>query len=164
MTRLELEFNDYCESNIHGSEYQLHIKVLSRWAQKEIADLRKWVNDLQSGMYINCVYCGHRYGPKDEVPASMADVLKKHIEKCPKHPMSALHKEVSRLKSIIDAGRRGMGIDELELCLKMANEETDMLRKAVEWALATGQDHLITEDGFSFSKWKAELRRKAKEG
>jgi hypothetical protein len=52
--------------------------------------LLQWVDDLQSGMFINCVYCGHRYGPQDEVPASMADVLKQHIAQCPNHPMSEL--------------------------------------------------------------------------
>lgn len=59
--------------------------------------LEQWVKDLQSGMYVNCVYCGHRYGPDDKVPTSMADALKEHIEQCPKHPMSALKKEVERL-------------------------------------------------------------------
>jgi hypothetical protein len=58
--------------------------------EDEINRLKGWINDLQSGMYINCVYCGHRYGPSDEVPESMADVLKKHIEECPEHPMSKL--------------------------------------------------------------------------
>jgi len=61
-------------------------------AEAEVERLKKWVNDLHSGMYINCVYCGHQYGPKDKVPSSMADVLKKHVEKCPKHPMSSLRK------------------------------------------------------------------------
>lgn len=56
----------------------------------ELTKLTGWVRDLQSGMYINCVYCGHRYGPSDKVPASMADVLKAHIAECPKHPMSEL--------------------------------------------------------------------------
>lgn len=56
--------------------------------------LRKWVDDLQSGMYINCVYCGHRYGPQDKVPTSMADVLKEHVEQCPEHPMSKLRNRV----------------------------------------------------------------------
>ena len=51
--------------------------------------LQQWVHDCQAGMYINCVYCGHRYGPDDEVPATMADVLKEHIMVCPKHPLSA---------------------------------------------------------------------------
>jgi len=45
--------------------------------QDENQRLASWVADLQSGMFINCVYCGHRYGPKDEVP--------EHIEVCPKH-------------------------------------------------------------------------------
>jgi hypothetical protein len=66
--------------------------------------LAKWVNDLQSGMFINCVYCGHRYGPREDTPVSMADVLKKHIEGCPKHPMSALKKEMETLtKKLSDA-------------------------------------------------------------
>lgn len=33
--------------------------------------LKQWVHDLQSGMFINCVYCGHRYGPKDQMPATL---------------------------------------------------------------------------------------------
>jgi hypothetical protein len=49
--------------------------------------LQKWVDDLQSGMYVNCVYCGHRYGPCETTPVSMADALKAHVEQCPKHPL-----------------------------------------------------------------------------
>ena len=56
----------------------------------EIERLEIWISDLQSEMFINCVYCGHNYGPDDEVPATMAEVLKEHIAQCPKHPMSAL--------------------------------------------------------------------------
>ena len=67
----------------------------------EVRRLQAWVNDLQSGMYINCVYCGHRYGPGDEVPATMADVLKEHIEQCPQHPMSHLKSENRRLQDTI---------------------------------------------------------------
>lgn len=69
----------------------------------EIARLKQWVNDLQSGMYINCVYCGHRYGPQDEVPSSMADVLKEHVEQCPEHPMSALKTKVRELQEELGA-------------------------------------------------------------
>lgn len=80
--------------------------------KSEIEELQKWVNDLHAGMYINCVYCGHRYGPDTEVPASMADVLKKHIEQCPKHPMSALKAENeklgTRLRKIEEAAREAI--------------------------------------------------------
>ena len=69
-------------------------------AKEEIEELKKWIDDLQSGMYINCVYCGHRYGPKENTPSSMADVLKEHIEQCPKHPMSQLKKEIEELKKL----------------------------------------------------------------
>jgi hypothetical protein len=58
--------------------------------RQEIERLKKWVDDLQSGIYVNCVYCGHQYGPKETTPVSMADALKAHIEQCPKHPMSVL--------------------------------------------------------------------------
>lgn len=71
-------------------------------ADREIERLQQHVNDLQAGMYINCVYCGHRYGPDDEVPATMADALKEHVEQCPKHPMSALKQIVESLAQRIE--------------------------------------------------------------
>lgn len=47
---------------------QLSIEDRLQWNANEMARqsaeikrLRDWMNDLQSGMYINCVYCGHRY-------------------------------------------------------------------------------------------------------
>lgn len=64
---------------------------------------KQWVNDLQSGMYVNCVYCGYRYGPEDEVPSSMADALKEHIEHCPEHPMSKLKAELEALRAVKEA-------------------------------------------------------------
>jgi len=64
-----------------------------------ITELEAWVNDLQSGMYINCVYCGHRYGPRKNTPVAMADILKQHIEKCPHHPLSHMKKQVTELKA-----------------------------------------------------------------
>ena len=73
--------------------------------QKRVKQLEDWVNDLQSGMYINCVYCGYRYGPRDKVPASMADVLKSHIEKCPDHPMSKLKARVDELEDDVERYR-----------------------------------------------------------
>lgn len=60
--------------------------------KQELERYKQWVADCQSGMYINCVYCGHRYGPSDEVPCSKADALKQHIAQCDKHPMSKLLK------------------------------------------------------------------------
>lgn len=69
--------------------------------ESELQRLQKWASDLQSGMYINCVYCGHRYGPRENTPISMADVLKEHIEKCPAHPMSALKADVANLEKIL---------------------------------------------------------------
>lgn len=69
--------------------------------QEENKKLLDWINDLQSGMYINCVYCGHRYGPTDTTPDTKAEMLKKHIEQCPEHPMSKLKEENNKLKEIL---------------------------------------------------------------
>ncbi len=81
------------------------------WLIEEVERLQTWVNDLQSGMYINCVYCGHRYGPSPETPVAMADVLKEHIEKCPKHPMSALQAENEFMRNTLEEFRAGVARD-----------------------------------------------------
>ena len=67
--------------------------------KKENKRLEAWIDDLQSGMYINCVYCGHRYGPDDDVKIPMRGQLEKHIEQCPKHPLSKAKAELSTLRS-----------------------------------------------------------------
>lgn len=54
----------------------------------DIERLEAHVADLQSGMFVNCVYCGHRYGPQMTTPVTMADALKEHIAQCPEHPMA----------------------------------------------------------------------------
>lgn len=59
---------------------------------EDVNSLRQWVVDLHSGMYVNCVYCGHRYGPEDSTPVSMAEMLKRHVQECPEHPMSELRR------------------------------------------------------------------------
>ena len=75
----------------------------AEWRDDSIRKLRQWIGDLQSGMYINCVYCGHRYGPKDQVPSSMANVLKEHIKTCPQHPMSSLVDLIKSLEWSVDS-------------------------------------------------------------
>lgn len=67
----------------------------------ELAFFRQWVEDLQSGMYVNCVYCGHRYGPGETTPVSMADALKAHAEQCPKHPLAAAVAKAKRLEAML---------------------------------------------------------------
>lgn len=69
--------------------------------QADLKRYKEWVNDLQSGMYVNCIYCGYRYGPADKVPVSMAEVLKQHIEQCPEHPMSKLKAKNAELESAL---------------------------------------------------------------
>ncbi len=66
----------------------------------ENQQLEAWIDDLQSGMYINCVYCGHRYGPNSGPNhlVTMRKALEQHITECPKHPLSAAKKEIAKLK------------------------------------------------------------------
>jgi hypothetical protein len=71
--------------------------------ETEVYRLHQWVSDLQSGMFINCVYCGHRYGPDPGTPIAMAEVLKLHIEQCLEHPMSKLKAESELLKGLLKA-------------------------------------------------------------
>ena len=73
---------------------------MSNALSEENTRLKQWVSDLQASCYVNCVYCGHRYGPDDEVPVAMAEALRQHIAQCPEHPLS---KEKAALKATTDA-------------------------------------------------------------
>ncbi len=91
----------------------------------EIKDLSKWIDDLQSEMYVNCAYCGHRYGPRKDTSENMREVLKKHIESCPKHPMSELKLENEQL--LLELSETQKQLDEArrsnELEFKNSNRE-----------------------------------------
>lgn len=60
--------------------------------------LEAWIDDLQSGMYINCVYCGHRYGPQENTAVSMRKQLYEHIAKCPKHPLTIANAQIAAME------------------------------------------------------------------
>lgn len=66
----------------------------------ECARLTAWVNDLQSGMYINCVYCGHRYGPGEGQPTMQA-ALTEHISSCPKHPLRRAREDLDGIRRLV---------------------------------------------------------------
>lgn len=67
-------------------------------ADVEIEQLQAWVDDLQSGMFVNCVYCGYRYGPEQTTALTMREALYQHIAKCPKHPLSKANAEIEQLQ------------------------------------------------------------------
>lgn len=103
-------------------------------AVTKIACYMQWVNDLQSGMYVNCVYCGHRYGPSDKTPVSMADMLKEHIERCPEHPMSKLKadnerlsQKVSKVTRELDAAKRTINLLALRSCGNCRHNDPDTI-------------------------------------
>ena len=90
-------------------------------ADAEIGRLTTWVNDLQSGMYVNCVYCGHQYGPGETTPVTMADALKAHVEQCPKHPMSALRLQLAAMsRDILESHTKMLAQEERERRLREA--------------------------------------------
>lgn len=99
-------------------EYDKRVSIaVLPWAeweaqQRRIQELEQWVADLQSGMFVNCVYCGHRYGPSPGTPVAMAEVLKQHIEKCPKHPMSILKARNMELEQEMERLKRNMTIEQ----------------------------------------------------
>lgn len=87
-------------SNQHIEQFQMlqDADQQNRKLQAENARLKSWIDDLQSGMFVNCVYCGHRYGPKGDTPTSMADILKEHITQCSQHPLSIALAENAELR------------------------------------------------------------------
>ncbi len=62
--------------------------------------LGTWVSDLQTGLYINCVYCGHRYEPG--TPGTRSEVLYEHIRICPEHPLSKAQRLNAELRQQLD--------------------------------------------------------------
>lgn len=96
----------------------------------EIERLSRWVSDLQSGMYINCVYCGHRYGPRETTPASMAEVLKAHVEECPQHPMSALRAEREAAIELLTVARALLPDPDFE-----PNEDREVVLRAIRYRI-----------------------------
>jgi ribosomal protein L37AE/L43A len=85
IARLRGELQAYKQS-FQGTEKRALI------AEANLERYNQWVDDLQSGMYVNCVYCGHRYGPGETTPVTMAEALKQHVQECPQHPMSELRR------------------------------------------------------------------------
>lgn len=88
------------------------------WLEAERQLLLQWVVDLQAGMFVNCVYCGHRYGPREsgatvpEAGETMAEALRRHVESCPEHPMSALRAELRERDESMAAVRGELGVME----------------------------------------------------
>lgn len=77
----------------------LELPAVTVAARDRIMRLSRWVNQLQSGMTINCVYCGHCYGPADTTPVTRAEILTAHLEVCLQHPMNALKRENEQLRA-----------------------------------------------------------------
>jgi hypothetical protein len=98
---------------------EAHFKEL----EEENKGLLQWIADLQSGMYINCVYCGHRYPPG--TPDVRDDVLYEHIKKCPKHPLSKALNEIEKLKALIERYKVCWGFHDLETLRQALKKEKD---------------------------------------
>jgi hypothetical protein len=96
--------------------------------REKLAVAEQWVDDLQSGMYINCVYCGHRYGPDDgDHLVSMRDALEAHIAICEKHPLAECRRKLA-------AAVEARGIEMLSLATKVCGPES--ITTVREWSSA----------------------------
>jgi hypothetical protein len=116
--------------NESGQEVEQLIQLRRRLADMDTVANRQrmWIDDLNSGMYINCVYCGHRYGPRDAMAATipdgtatMADALRRHIAECAAHPMSGLLAAAKYAEAVLDNmidrdELAGIRLAELEEC------------------------------------------------
>ncbi len=94
----------------------------------EVLHLKTWVGDLLSGMYINCVYCGHRYPPG--TPDVQDRALYDHIMECPKHPVSKLSKERDELVAI---------------CGTAAEQLQEIDSELVDIGIASGIDSVVED-------------------
>ena len=70
-------------STIKLTDEQIEIAEL----RTEIMRLNKFCDDLQEKIYVNCAYCGHRYGPRHTTKRAMTDLIKDHIRQCKRHPL-----------------------------------------------------------------------------
>jgi DNA-directed RNA polymerase subunit RPC12/RpoP len=115
---------------------------------EENKKLESWIDELQSGMWINCVYCGHRYGPNagpntKDFNLTMRKALEQHISECPKHPLSAAKQQIAdheqRIKEL-EAANYQMAMDRAaaERKVIILNAENERLHKIVDEALADG--------------------------
>lgn len=64
--------------------------------EQENIRLQKWIRELQNGGSVNCVYCGENFGPIESTEVALADILKKHMLSCVKHPLAAMKQLVYR--------------------------------------------------------------------
>jgi len=127
LTKDEIENSVYRNSDLKKTALELYAKLAK--AEAELERMQQWINDLQSGMYINCVYCGHRYGPRKNTPVAMADVLKEHIEQCPKHPLSherelrqiAIDYYEKRIEGIAARNGKDFALEALKTLQEMTN-------------------------------------------
>lgn len=91
------------------SELDLCITEIKELQAKN-KELEIWIDNLQSGTVITCVYCGHIHSvQKNSHPLTVREALRKHIEICPKHPMSKskteMEAKIKDLHKTIDAYR-----------------------------------------------------------
>lgn len=68
----------------------------------EVDRLKAWVADLQAGMYVACVYCGHRLAGREAASSKWSDALRAHIETCSQHPVSKLKVQLEEMTTARD--------------------------------------------------------------
>jgi len=105
----------------HDGPPELQIKQLRMQVDTLRGDLQRyrvWVDDLQAGMYVNCVYCGHRYGPGSKpLAATQQQVLHEHIAQCPEHPLSDALERINSMAWDVRPNAEEAGMPKVWTCV-----------------------------------------------
>jgi hypothetical protein len=97
---------------------------------KEIEALQQWIKDVQGKTFVNCIYCGHRYGAASTTPVALADIMKQHVAQCPKHPLSVTKKALSEAR--LDMIEAGLKTEHADKVLKWLGDGTVTVPPDVE--------------------------------
>lgn len=142
MGRIEQSFNEYCDSNIHGSEARLREKVLSRWAQRKIVFLRSEVERLLKEHRNICGALGEFYDNHDRAHTALEKIYIIRTES------DTLRARVTLLEKVA----YNVLYEDIQM-----NHLTSYCR-----------DELLKATGMQLGPWnkekESELRRRAKEG
>ena len=82
------------------TEREVAMETVIDQQRAEIERLKQWVEDLQGEAWVNCVYCGFRFGPVEKFPVSTTEIFTKHLRQC-----DAALKEIANTVTVEDVDR-----------------------------------------------------------
>ncbi len=160
-------------TTIVSFQKQERIEIL----EAAVKEKDEWIDRLEDGRIVTCVYCGHAYPP--ETQRSKRKILYEHIKLCPKHPLRHAEEQIATLIAELDAWKSVFGttqlthaqarLEQAEKANAKRSAQAEALRKIADldarlWssemitiaqaALKSEKENDIIEDGFG-SSWSA---------